>query len=56
MGTVELALVLAHTGEDQSWSHVAVELGLWTGTALLVILAVLAPFWVRARLSSKNRS
>lgn len=55
-GALVLADVLAHTDEDVGWTHITVELLVWTGGVLVVAMALLLPFWVRARLRDRNRS
>ncbi len=42
-------VVLAHDGEDESLSHVLLDVGAWGVGAVAVIGLLVAVFWLRAR-------
>jgi len=43
--------VAAHSGEGISLEHVIIEVGTWALAIVGVIAAIVAVFWVRARVS-----
>lgn len=45
--------VAGHSGEGVSLEHVIVEIGSWALAVAGVIAAIVAVFWVRARLSRR---